>query len=135
MTKTADEVESDLFALISSSALKQAIKGSVYKDGTRPINATTEDAVITFVAGLDDQIQTGAINLNVYVPDIDNGTGTLVKNTARCRALGILVNQIVKATTPGNYYWSLGGTIQTFPADQIGQHFVNAKIKFQLATF
>ena len=135
MTKTAAEVESDMFALINTSAIKTAINGSVYKEGTRPIDSTKEDAVITFLTGIDDQIQTGAINVNIYIPDIDNGSGTPVKNISRCRTIEILANQIVKGLTPGQYRWQLGATIQTFRAEEIGQHFVNAKIKFYLATF
>ena len=135
MRKTASEIEGDMFALINSSALKQAITGTVYREGYRPLNAKSEDAVISFMTGLDDEIQTGVLTLNIYTPDIDNGSGDLVKNGARCRVLEILANGIVHGFTPGEYRFKLGGTVQTFPADEIGQHFINAKIKFQLATF
>jgi hypothetical protein len=135
MTKTGSEVENDLFNLIAASDLATTITGTIYKSGMRPINAKSEDAVVSFMTGLDSQIQTGALTINVYVQDIDNGAGTLVKNTARCRQIETTLNQIIQETKPSEYRWSLGATIQTFPADEIGQHFVNAKVKFQLATF
>lgn len=135
MTKTAIEVEIDIIELIDSSALKSTISGSVYLQGTRPLNSIKEDAVISFLTGLDDQIQTGVVNLNVYVPDLNNGTGILVKNVSRCKTLEMLCNTIIKGLTPGEYKFRLGSTIQTFKAEGIDQHFVNVKIKFELATF
>ena len=135
MRKTASEIEDDVFALINASALKTAITGTIYREGMRPLNAKTEDAVISFLTGLDGQIQTGVVTLNIYTPDIDNGTGTMVKNVARCRVLEILVNSIIQGSVPGMYRFKLGAIVQTYQADQINQHFINAKIKFQLATF
>ena len=131
MRKTASEIESDMYALINSSALKATITGQIYRDGYRPLNAKTEDAVISFLTGLDAQTQTGVLNLNIYVSDIDNGTGVLVKNGARCRTLEMLANQIILGFTPGAYRYELGGIIQTFAAEGTNQHFVNARIKFQ----
>ena len=135
MRKTASEIESDLYALINSSALKATITGQIYRAGYRPLNAKTEDAVISFLTGLDAQIQTGVLMVNVYVADIDNGSGVLVKNGVRCRALEILANQIIHGFTPGEYKYTLGGIIQTLPAEGINEHYVNARIKFELATF
>ena len=134
MRKTAAEIEGDMYALINSSALKATLKGSIYRDGYRPLNAKTEDAVISFLTGLDAQTQTGVLNLNVYVADIDNGTGVLVKNGSRCRTFEMLANQIIHGFTPGNYKYSLGGIIQSFAAEGTDQHFVNARIKFELNT-
>lgn len=131
MRKTASEIESDMHALVNSSALKATITGSIYREGYRPMNAKTEDVVISFLTGLDAQTQTGVVNLNIYVADIDNGSEVLVKNGARCRALEMLANQIILGFTPGEYKYSLGGIIQTFAAEGTKQHYVNARIKFQ----
>lgn len=134
MKKTGSEIEADMFELINSSALKTAISGSVYKTGMRPLNSKTEDVVIAFIAGLDAQIQTGVVRVNVYVSDIDNGTGVFVKNSSRCKALEILTNGIVLGFTPGEYRFQLGGMIQTVKAEGLNQHYVSANIKFQLST-
>jgi len=135
MRKTGGEIEADVYAIIVASALKAAITGTIYKDGMRPINATSEDAVVSFMTGLDNQIQTGILNLNIYVSDIDAGAGVLVKNSSRTRQLEGIANTIIQGLIPTAYRFSLGAIIQTFPADAIGQHFVNCKIKFQLITF
>lgn len=134
--KTGSEIESDVYAIISQSAIKAAITGKVYKSGMRPLKSIKEDAIVTFMTGLDDQIQTGALNLNIYVPDIDNGGGQLVKNGARCQALEVMANQIIQGLKPTtSYRFQLGAIIQTFKAEGTAQHFVNCKIKFQLVTF
>ncbi len=135
MRKTGSEIESDVYAIINASQLKTAIGGLTYKEGLRPINSKAEDAVVSFMTGLDGQIQTGVVNLNIYVPNIDNGSGSLVKNVSRCRVLEILANAIIQELVPGEYHFALGAIIQTFPADEINQHFVNCKIKFELSTF
>lgn len=136
MKKTGSEIEGDVFTILKNSALSTTIRGGLYRNGMRPNNADSEDAIVTFITGLDAQIQTGALNLNVYVPDIDNGSGVLIKNGLRCQMLEILVNGIVQDLNPvTEYRFSLGAIVQTFTAEGLNQHFVNAKIKFQLATF
>ena len=134
-SKTGSEIEADVYAIINASTLKTAITGMIYKDGMRPLGALTQDAVVSFMTGLDAQIQTGALNLNIYVSDIDNGSGLLVKNGSKCRSLEIMANALIQGLKPTEYRFSLGATIQTFPAEGISQHFVNCKIKYQLLTF
>lgn len=135
MKKTGGEIEADVYAIIKASALKTAIAGNLYKEGTRPIGAKTEDIVVSFLTGLDDQIQTGVLNVNIYVPDIDNGDKVLVKDTSRCKALEIIANTLIQGLKAGEYRFKLASIIQTFKADGTGQHFVNCKVKFQLVTF
>lgn len=135
MRKTGSEIEADVFTIIKASALNTTVAGTIYKDGMRPQDATTEDAVVSFIAGLDGEIQTGALNLNIYVPDINNGGGALVKNGARCRAIEIAANTVIQGLKVDVYRLALGSIIQTFKAEGISQHFINVRIKFQLATF
>lgn len=135
MRKTGSQIENDVFQAIKQSEVAQAIGGTIYKSGMRPTNATEEDAVISFLTGLDGQIQTGVLNLNIYVQDIDNGSGQLVKDAARCRELEVAANTFIQAMTPGEYRFKLDNIVQTFKAEGTSQHFINARIKFQLATF
>lgn len=135
MRKTGGEIEADVYAIVKASALKTAIAGTVYKEGTRPLGAKTEDVVVSFLTGLDDQIQTGVLNVNIYVPDLDNGDKVLVKDTSRCKALEIIANTLIQGLKAGEYRFKLASIIQTFKADGTGQHFVNCKVKFQLVTF
>lgn len=133
--KTGAEIESDVYNIIKTSALKTAITGTLYRDGLRPLGAITEDIVVSFLTGIDDQIQSGVVNVNIYVLDIDNGSEVLVKNTTRCKALEIIANTVIQGLIPNEYRFKLASIIQTFKAEGINQHFVNCKIKFQVTTF
>jgi len=135
MKKTGSQIEFDVFSILRGSLLATTIKGSIFREGMRPNGAKTEDAIVSFVAGLDDQIQTGVVNVNIYVPDIANGSAVPVKNGSRCQELEILSNNIIQSLIPGEYRFKLGATIQTYKAEGIDQHFVNCKIKFELTTF
>lgn len=135
MKKTGSQIEYDVFNILRGSLLATTIKGSIFREGMRPNGAKTEDAIVSFVAGLDDQIQTGVVNVNIYVPDIANGSAVPVKNGSRCQELEVLSNNIIQSRLPGEYRFKLGATIQTYKAEGIDQHFVNCKIKFELTTF
>ena len=135
MKKTGSQIEFDVFSILRGSLLATTIKGSIFREGMRPNGAKTEDAIVSFVAGLDDQIQTGVVNVNIYVPDIANGSAVPVKNGSRCQELEILSNNIIQSLIPGEYRFKLGATIQTYKAEGIDQHFVNCKIKFEFTTF
>jgi hypothetical protein len=135
MRKTGSEIEQDVFDIIVSGSLSKEIKGDVYKEGTRPKDPTSEDAVVSFHTGLDGQFQTGTVNVNIYVPNTDNGSGVLVKDTARCEYLERKADEVVRSLKPTDYHFSLGGIIQTFKLEDIEEYFVNVKLKFELKTF
>lgn len=132
MRKTGDEIEMDLFGIISESPIKNAISGNVYLDGTRPADSQEEDAIVAFVSGEDGVIQEGVVNLDIYVPDIDNGAGTKIKDTSRCQELSAIArDQILLMSSPG-YLFSLNGMIKSYKTENTKQYFVNVPIKFKL---
>lgn len=134
MTKTGQEIVDYFYTLINGSIIKSTINGSVYKSELRPVNSTKEDAVIIFSSGLDDQIQTGFVHVNIYVPDINNGT--IVPNVARLRAIETTANTFIQGLKAGEYRIKLASTIQSFKDEDIpNQHFVNVKLHFELVTF
>ena len=63
--KTEIEVERDFYSFIRNGSLGNAIRGEVYRPDMRPSNAKTEDLIVKFLAGLDEQIQTGVVILNI----------------------------------------------------------------------
>lgn len=136
MKKTGSEVENDITGIIVASALKTAVGGKVYKEGQRPLNSKAEDIVISFLTGLDGQVQTGVLNINIYVPNVvaDKATGELVKHTSRIRQLEIIANQTVGSIVNTEYNFSLGAMIQSFKAEGIDQYFINVKLKFSRIT-
>jgi hypothetical protein len=138
MRKTAGEIETDVFNILKTSVLKSTIKGLVYREGIRPIDSKVEDAVISFLTGVDGEIQTGVFNLNVYVPNIDNGQnkGVLVKNVSRCLEIERICENLVESISlSGDYKFSLDSIIKSFKVDDIDQYFVNCRLKFKRSTF
>ena len=137
MKKSGLEVERDVFALVNASPIKSAIKGSLYRNGMRPINSITEDAVVSFMTGLDGQFQTGVVTINIYVPDIDNGQGAKVKDLNRCLYMETIGNTLVQSLKASDYRFSLASMVSTFQIEEEGvsQHMVNIKLKFELKTF
>ncbi len=134
MRKTGGSVEEDVYTLIKNSSLKTSISGSLYREGMRPINSIAEDAIVSFLSGLDGQIQTGVLNLNIYVPDIVSDKQK-VKNISRCSELEVLANTFIQSLSlSGDYQFELDKMIQTFKSQDIEQHFVNCRIKFNLST-
>lgn len=136
MRKTASEVETDIYKFLKDD-LQKIIKGKVYRSGTRPLNSEQEDAVITFVTGLDGQTQSGAVNVNVYVPKLRVSNQHQLKDNIRCDLIEKELHKIIQKskTSLKNYLLKLNHTIQTFEDEDIKQYFVNAKIKFKYNTY
>lgn len=77
--KSALSIEDDIYNTLVD-VLPCIIKGALYKKGTRPLDSSSEDAVIAISGGDSEQIQTIRAHINIYVPDINNGTGNLVED-------------------------------------------------------
>lgn len=133
MIKTGGNIETDIYNLISTG-VKTIISGNIYKSEGRPKNATSEDAVIIFMGGLDGQVQEGIVTLNIFIPDIDNGSAIQVKDTGRCRTVEAAILSLIDATTSSEYELTRKSIIQTFAVEEIKQHFVNTKIQFKRTT-
>ena len=136
MKKTGSQVITDILKRVNSSPELNGIKGDVYKAGQRPLNSLKEDIVINFLSGTVDQIQTGVVNVNVFVPNIKNGAGSTVCDTGRCRA----IEEIMECWVDGiedfdGYRLSLDEMIHTMPYEDGKQHFVNVRLKFDYITF
>jgi len=136
MKKTAGEIETDVYGIVANSLLKTAIKGKVYREGTRPLSSKEEDVVITFLTGDHDEIQSGFVNINVYVPNVDNGSKVLIKNVARCiQVERILRDMLQSISIHKEYRFFSDSTIKSFKAEEIEQYFVSCKLKFKRTTF
>lgn len=136
MKTSSAQVINKLYTLLATSSLKAAVSGNLYKSGLRPLNRVAEDIVINFVSGTADQIQEGVANVNVFVPDIDSGAGSLVCDTARCRALEAAANTWIDSLTDSDgYRFELDSMIETMQYEDDKQHFLNIRLKFYYITF
>jgi hypothetical protein len=135
MKKTGSTFEKEVFQLIRDSSLKSIISGGIYRDGMRPFNSDKEDVIVSFLTGIDGQFQRGIVNINIFVPDIDFGGQSKVKNIARCNLIEQVCSGIISSLKKDGYRFSLDSLIQTFKAEETSQHFVNVKLRFDYVTF
>lgn len=134
MAKTGKQVQGDIYQLLKGSTICSMISGDVYRNGYRPRNSSLEDAVVTFTAGLPDQIQTGVVTVNIYVPDIDPyDNGVFVEDGQRTEELERLAAEWVDSLTAAVscYAFKLQQTIYTEEEAEINQHFVVVKLGYK----
>lgn len=134
MAKTGKQIQGDIYRLLRDSTLYTLISGEVYRNGLRPRDSQKEDAVVTFTVGLPDQIQTGVVTVNIFVPDIDpDDNGTWVEDGRRAEELEKLAQEWADSLTAevSCYKFKLQQTIYTEAEPEINQHFVVVKLKYE----
>lgn len=134
MIKTETQIERDFYSFVKNSDLGKAIRGKVYRSEMRPTNATTEDLIVKFLAGLDEQVQTGVVIFNLYVPDIPHTDGRMVSDKNRIGELQELILSFVESAGGTEYWLSTDATPITMRNEDIEQHFIYARIKFNRIT-
>ena len=131
--KTSRQVQSDVFRFLKDSALSEMISGGVYRSGMRPRDSRAEDAVVTFVTGMNGDTQTGVVVVNIFVPDIDPyANGVLVENSERTEEIEGEAARWVESLTCAlsNYKFRLAATIQTFDEPSRREHFVTVRLGY-----
>lgn len=132
MIKSELQIEQDIYNLLKVE-LKSMISGSVYKNGMRPIDAQTEDAVIAVSDASAEQIQLGHVQINVYVPDIND-----MPDKARMTELSEQhenLCELMNALTTDEYTFYPSRAARPYEVPELRQHFVNFEIEFERITF
>jgi hypothetical protein len=127
--RTGKQISSDVIKLLENSPLNAAISGGVYHSGFRPRDSHLEDIIVIFTTGLPEQIQTGIVTVNIYVPDVKN-----LENGQRCAELEAAAVRWVESLTTAvsDYRFTLQQTVYTENDADIHQHFVVIKLKYEL---
>lgn len=134
MAKTGKQVQGDVYELLKDSTLFSMISGGVYRGGYRPRDSKLEDAVVIFTAGMSEQIQTGVVTINIFVPDIDPyDNGVLVEDGERTEVIERLAADWVDSLSAdiSCYRFKLMQTIYTEEETEINQHFVVVKLAYR----
>lgn len=134
MAKTGKQIQGDIRRFLMDSSLSKEIAGEVYRNGLRPRDSRKEDAVITFTAGMPDQIETGVVTINIFVPDIDpDDNGTWVEDGSRTEEMEKLAQAWADSLTAkvSCYKFKLQQAIHTEAEPDIHQHFVVVKLKYE----
>lgn len=130
-SKTEMQIERDFFLLVKQSPLGQAIKGAVYRSDMRPADAETEDLVVKFYTGVDGQVQTGTVIFDIYIPDVPYGKkGRKVSDKQRIGELQELIQSFVNDNTDTEYLLSMETSPYTVEVEDIEQHCIKTRIKF-----
>jgi hypothetical protein len=134
--KATSRIEQDMYDALEHF-FEGKISGEFYPSDCRPADSEVEDAVLTVSNATAEQIQDGIARINIYVPDLDNGSGRPVPDKNRLIAISELDEQIIdvlnKADT--DYEFDLAKSTETINAEAIKQHFVNITIEFNHVTF
>lgn len=132
MTKTEKTIEKDLYRLVKASTLAGMVSGDVYRKGMRPENSQKEDIVVKFLSGLEGQIQSGILVLNIYVPDItQKGSSRLVENLSRVEELEQAAEDFVENCASTEYLYELDQSPVSLEVEGIGQHAIYVRIHYQ----
>lgn len=130
---TAHKVQDDIMALLRESELVDYITGEVYREGYRPRDSRKEDIVVIFVTGTPEQVERGAVTLNIYVPDITPyNNGVYVEDGLRVSQIEYLADlwaQSLKARRT-NYLFNLLRTISTMREEATHEHFVVVQLEY-----
>jgi hypothetical protein len=140
MNRTAKQIQQDFYRLLRTSNLAAEVTGDVYigsdYGSNRPHGSQLEDIIVINPASDAEEIQSGIITINIYVPDIATpASNGLVENQSRCAELEIAANvwldEIVGTT---EYRLRLAQAVSTNYHAEINQHFVVLKIRFDVLT-
>lgn len=132
MTKTEKTIEKDLYRLIKASNLAGMVSGKVYRKGMRPEDSREEDIVVKFISGLEGQIQSGILVINIYVPDItQKGSSRLVENLSRVEELEQAVEDFIENCASTEYLYELDQSPVSLEVEGIEQHAIYARIHYQ----
>lgn len=132
--KTGKQIQGDIYKLLKDSTLCSMISGDVYRNGYRPRDSRLEDVVVIFTVGQSDQIQSGVVTVNIFVPDIDPyDNGVLVEDGQRTEEIERLASAWVESLTAdvSCYKFDLRQTIYTENEEEINQHFIVIKLGYR----
>lgn len=113
------------------------ITGGFYQSDCRPADSRMEDAVLTVSYADAEQIQGGRAKLNIYVSDINNGTGRDVPNKIRLQELSRIGDAVIETLNQAytDYLFYLTQATQSMPDLGTNQHFITINIGFKISPF
>ena len=133
-TKGQTTIEMEMYAALEE-LMGKTIKGTFYPSEVRPLEANTEDAVLTVSNATAGQFQEGRARLNIYVPDIDIGGTSLVPDKGRIAELEAMTDEVVEKLNEADtaYFFDLFQATATITVPGKSEHLVNIGIHFRLA--
>lgn len=136
MKKGKAQIEQDIYDALSGY-FAEAIGGTLYTSDTRPRDSKTEDAVIVAGTPGGGQWQQGRVRILIFVQDIDNNTGSPVKDTGRIQEIEEMAAPIIDTLHEALPEYSF--ELLTAPDDgqisDTAEHFVNIHLQYTRQTY
>lgn len=135
MRKSGLAIEGYIYSLVKEGL---SVRGSVYRNGTRPFDSKEEDAVVAFLSGRDGWdgfSQMGIVNVNVHIPNVSHQVGGrqepyLTKDVTRCEEIEEALLRLIEEHKTGDYWLQTEESAQVSP-DGDNSHVVTLRIKYR----
>ena len=136
MKKGKTQIEHEIYTALAGF-IQERIAGGFYRSETRPRDSKEEDAVIVAGTPSGEQLQKGRVRILLFVPDIDNGTGTHVPDIQRLQELEELAEKIIDTLHEGlpDYSFEFLTAPDTGSVSESREHFVNINLQYLRKTF
>ena len=136
MKKGKAQIEQDIYDALTGF-FAGVIDGTLYMSDTRPRDSATEDAVIVAGAPSGEQWQNGRVRILVFVQDIDNGTGSPVKDTDRIQQIEAIAEPLIDSLHEAlpEYAFELFEAPDHGQVPTTSEHFVNIHLQYTRQTF
>ena len=127
--KSDGKIKTIVFGVIKGSALEAAVSGKLSKRG-RPAGSDLEDIVVSVLDNGSGQMQEAFVNVNIYVPDIQDNTQAHVINDVRVDALCELAIELLNVYNGGSFRFTIDKQ-RVFKVDGKNEHFINNRLLFR----
>lgn len=131
--KSDAEIKSIFYSLLRGSELSATISGQIYKT-PRPKNSDKEDITIMILDGRNGQFQDAVVNVNIYIPDSQNGLDSFSPDELRIRELSDLSIKLLDGQVTGKYRMSIEKQ-PVFQVEGVNQHCINNRVLFTIKNF
>jgi hypothetical protein len=130
--KTTFDVEDIIWQHLNGSSLDSAITGNIYKV-KRPFNSNVEDVVINVLPLNNLELQTGVINVNIFVPNfvinVNQAQDHTQPNRARLKLLTGLAIGLLEEIWVDDYTFTVQQQI-LFEDPESKSHYSNIRLDF-----
>ncbi|MDR1161269.1 MAG: hypothetical protein LBK45_02920 [Tannerellaceae bacterium] len=127
--KSDGRIKTDVYRVIKGSSLEAAVTGKLSKRG-RSGKSDKEDIVISILDNGSGQIQEAFVNVNIYVPDIqDSATKEFIIHDTRVDELSELAIQLLETYNGGDFRFEIDKQ-RVLPVDGKNEHLINNKLLY-----
>lgn len=127
--KSSGAIKTDVYRVIKGSALESAITGKLSKRG-RPSKSNLEDIVISVLENGSGQIQEAFVNVNIYVPDIQDDTKAYVINDPRVDELTDLAITLLEVHNGHDFRFTIYRQ-NVYPVEGKDEHCISIRLFYK----